>query len=94
MSGRSEGFTLLEVVVALSVVAVAFIVLLEVLSYLGREMEKSERTLSDLITLDRKVKEGDLEGLRVERIEVPEYPVVRGVVYRIGNLFLVRYERK
>ncbi|MDQ7039126.1 MAG: prepilin-type N-terminal cleavage/methylation domain-containing protein [Aquificota bacterium] len=94
MSGRSEGFTLLEVVIALSVIAVAFTTLIEVLSYLGKEVERSEKTLSDLIALDRKVKEGDLQGLSVERVEVPDYPVVRGVVYRKGELFLIRYERK
>ncbi len=93
-SGRYEGFTLIEVVIALSIIAVAFTTLLEVLSYLTKEISSAEERLKDVITLDRKVKEGDLEGVSVERRDVPDYPVVREVTYRLGGVFLIRYEEK
>jgi prepilin-type N-terminal cleavage/methylation domain-containing protein len=94
MSGRYRGFTLLEVVIALSIIAIAFTTLLEVLTYLGRETQEAEVRFLRYITLDRKIKERDHEGVEVEWRDVPEYPLVREKVYRLGEVVFFRYERR
>lgn len=95
MSGASDGgFTLLEVVVALVIVSVAFTVLLEFLSDSARRLEEAERTFEDVLLLDSKLKRGDHEGLEVKRKRLPDFPSIKEAVYRYGEVFFVRYEAR
>ncbi len=65
MSGTSErGFTLIEVLIALTVISVAFTSLLEILSTAAGGLEKAQRRFENLIVLDRKLKEGVSKGSR------------------------------
>ena len=90
--GRYEGFTLVEVVVALSIIAISFTVLIDTITSLGRETGRAEERFLKLVTLDRKVKEGDHEGVEITRTEVPDFPKAKEVVYSLEEVFLVRYE--
>lgn len=95
MSGNSErGFTLIEVLIALTVVSVAFTVLLETLSQAMRGYRRAEETFSNMLVLDSKLKEGDHEGVKVHSKKLPDFPNMREVVYSYGDVFFIRYEVK
>ncbi len=93
MYGVSErGFTLLEVVVALMIISVAFTVLLEFLSDSARRLEEAERTFEGILLLDSKLKRNDHEGVEVKRRTLPDFPNIREAVYSWKSIFFVRYE--
>jgi len=94
-SGRSEGgFTLLEVLIALTVIAVAFTTLLEVLARAGAAYEEGRELFGRVLYLDRKLKERDHRDLKVKRRRLPDFPRIREVVYSYGDVYFVRYEAK
>jgi len=93
ISGRSEeGFTLLEVLIALTVIAIAFTTLLEVLARASAAYEEGRDLFSRVLYLDRKLKEKDHRDLEVERRKLPDFPRIREVVYSYGDVYFVRYE--
>lgn len=95
MSGSCDrGFTLIEVVIALTIIAVAFTVLLETLSFASSNYEEGLRTFETMLLLDGKLKRRDHEGLQVKRTKVPDFPAIEEVVYSYGGLFFVRYEQR
>jgi prepilin-type N-terminal cleavage/methylation domain-containing protein len=94
MSGRYEGFTLVEVLVALMLIAVPFMVLLEILSTAKERYERGRDEFGRFIFLDRKLKERNLEGLEVHRRKLPDFPAIEEVIYSHEGIFFVRYERK
>ncbi len=92
MSGNSkEGFTLVELLIAFSIVAITFPVLLSLLSYSTQLYRNSSELFSDLIVLDSKVKEGKLQELEVREEEVPDFPKVKKIIYTYKEVFLVEY---
>ncbi len=92
MSGRSEGFTLIEVLVAISIIAFAFTMLLEILSGASLKYERSREEFKDMVFLDRKLKERDHEGISVSRKKLPDFPSISEVVYSYKGVFFVKYE--
>ncbi len=95
MSGTSErGFTLLEVVVALIIISIAFTVLLELLSDSAERLGRAEATFGEVLLLDTKLKRGDHEGLEVKRRRLPDFPGIKEAIYHYGEVFFVRYEAK
>lgn len=95
MYGTSErGFTLIEVVVALIIISIAFTTLLDVLSSTTRKLENSEGTFEDFITLDRKLKLGDHEGLEVKSRKLPDFPRIKEITYFYKSTFFIRYEAR
>ncbi len=95
MSGRySGGFTLLEVVVALTIISIAFTTLLEMISFARKKYEESRETFRTMLILDGKLKEGNHEGIEVKRERVPDFPAIEEVTYSYGGLFFVRYEKR
>ncbi len=95
MSGQSErGFTLIELIVAFSIIAITFSVLLELLSSGIELYDASNRKFSDLLTLDSKVKEGKLQEVDVKEEDVPDFPRVKEVIYTYGEVSIIRYTLK
>ncbi len=93
MSGTSErGFTLIEVVVALIIISVAFTALLDILSNATRKLSHSENTFDNLLVLDRKLKLGDHEGLKIESRSLPDFPRIKEVTYSYDGIYFIRYE--
>ncbi len=95
MCGRSEkGFTLIEVLIALIIIATAFTALLDLLGQSRRNFSASRQTFEDMILLDRKIKLGDHEGIVVKRTPVPDFPAIKEALYSYGDVFFVRYEQR
>ncbi|NPB06138.1 MAG: type II secretion system protein [Aquificae bacterium] len=80
-----RGFTLLEVLVALTVLAVSFSVLFTVLSRTRAKLERLTHDTERFIELDRKVKRDALTGVKREELEVKGVKVLR--VYENGLEF-------
>ncbi len=95
MYGSSErGFTLIELLIAVTIIGVAFTPLLEVLSSSASRYSSSRETFGNLVVLDRKLKEGNHQGLQVSRKRLPDFPAISEVVYSLDGLFFVRYEAR
>jgi len=95
MSGRYDrGFTLIEVLIALIIIATAFTALLDLLGQSRRNFASSRQTFDEMVYLDSKIKLGDHEGIVVKRTPVPDFPAIREAVYSYGEVFFVRYEQR
>ncbi|MCS7307896.1 MAG: prepilin-type N-terminal cleavage/methylation domain-containing protein [Aquificaceae bacterium] len=90
----SRGFTLLELMVAIVVLAVGFSVIFDVISNTRLEYSNAEGLKSDLVELNNRLVEGKVEGLQQQRKTLEDYPQVEEVVYRLGSAELVLYQLK
>ena len=70
----NRGFTLLELLVALVVLAVGFSVVFEVLSFARLEYSSAYELSGDIIKLNNALVEGKTEGLEVEKKSLEDYP--------------------
>ncbi len=95
MSGKYEGgFTLIEVLIALIVIATAFTALLDLLGQSRRNFSASRQAFDEMVYLDRKIKLGEHEGIVVKRTPVPDFPAIKEAVYSYKGVFFVRYEQR
>ncbi len=94
MCGTCKGFTLIEVLIALSVIAVAFTILLEILSLSRKSYEGSVEMFRKVVYLDRKLKERDHEGIQVRKERLPDFPSIEEVTYTYEGIFFVQYREK
>ncbi|MCS6876086.1 MAG: prepilin-type N-terminal cleavage/methylation domain-containing protein [Aquificaceae bacterium] len=90
----SRGFTLLELMVAIVVLAVGFSVISDVISNTRLEYSNAEGLKSDLVELNNRLVEGKVEGLQQQKKTLEDYPQVEEVVYRLGSAELVLYQLK
>ncbi len=93
MYGISEkGFTLLELLIAITIIGISFTVLLEVLSSSAREYSSSDESFRTFLELDKKLKERNYEGLEVKEEKLPDFPSAKEVTYSLDGLFFIKYE--
>ena len=92
MSGTSKGFTLLEVVIALTVIAIGFTALMELISVARSRLAEAEITFEDFLYLDGRVKRRDYEGLEVKEEKLPDFPRIVETTYAYRDVFFVRYK--
>jgi prepilin-type N-terminal cleavage/methylation domain-containing protein len=92
--GTFRGFTLVEVLVALMIIATAFTALLELLSGARLNYAQGRDLFEKMIYLDTKLKLGEHEDLSVKREPVPDFPAIREAVYSYEDVFFIRYEPK
>ncbi|WP_461831243.1 PulJ/GspJ family protein [Aquifex sp.] len=86
-----RGFTLLETVIALTVIGLTLSVIFSLLSRSIKTMEDVKRQWEDFTYLDRAVKLGISNGINVEERKLEEYEVkVR--IYKKGNVELILLE--
>ena len=90
-SGASKGFSLLELLIAVVVVGVAFTFLFELTAQARSRLEVAQNLFSDLVYLDAKIKRKDHEGLSVSRRRVPDFPRVEEVDYSYGSAVFVQF---
>lgn len=87
----NRGLTLIEVVVAITVLVITFSVLLDLIYRSSRELEYSRRVIEQLLHLDSKVKLGDLEDVEVSKRSLEIYPKLHEREYRYKEVFLFDY---
>ena len=90
----SKGFTLLELMVAIVILAVGFSVVFELLSKARLDYTQAQTLQEDLLELNKALVEGKTEGLMVEKRTLEDYPEVEEVSYRLGSAEIFVYELK
>jgi len=90
----NRGFTLLELLVALVVLAVGFSVVFEVLSFARLEYSSAYELSGDIIKLNNALVEGKTEGLEVEKKSLEDYTQLEEVSYRLGSAEVFIYKLK
>ncbi len=88
------GFTLLELMVAIVVLAVGFSVVFEVISRARLDYEQAQILEVDLVELNNLLVEGRTEGLKIEKRTLEDYPEIEEVSYRLGSADILVYQLK
>jgi len=92
--GKNEGFTLIETIIALSIIALSFTVFLDLLARARYVMEEEKQRFEDMIILDTKIKLGDLKGVSLKERSMKDFPDLVEVIYTYGSISFKRYEKK
>jgi prepilin-type N-terminal cleavage/methylation domain-containing protein len=92
MFGTCRGFTLIEVLIALSVLVITFSVLFELLLSARKDYELAKSLYQDMNLLNNKILENRLEGVQVRERELRDYPGIKEVElsYRSAVIYLFK----
>jgi prepilin-type N-terminal cleavage/methylation domain-containing protein len=93
MSGTCRGFTLIEVLIALSVLVITFSVLFELLLSARKDYELSKSLYQDMNLLNNKILENRLEGVQVRERELKDYPGIKEVELSYGSAVLYLFKK-
>jgi prepilin-type N-terminal cleavage/methylation domain len=93
MSGTCRGFTLIEVLVALSVLVITFSVLFELLLSARKDYELAKSLYQDMNLLNNKILENRLEGVQVRERELRDYPGIKEVELSYGSAVLYLFKK-
>ncbi len=93
MSGTCRGFTLIEVLIALSVLVITFSVLFELLLSARKDYELARSLFQDMSILNNKILENKLEGVQVRERELKDYPGIKEVELSYGSAVLYLFKR-
>jgi prepilin-type N-terminal cleavage/methylation domain-containing protein len=93
MFGTCKGFTLIEVLVALSVLVITFSVLFELLLSARKDYELAKSLYQDMNLLNNKILENKLEGVRVRERELRDYPGIKEVELSYGSAVLYLFKK-
>jgi len=86
-----RGFTLLEVLIALTILGLSLTVIFSLFSQTSTYLQRLKRDWENFRVLDKKVKLGSTEGIKVERKELKEYNV-RVKIYKKDGIELITLE--
>lgn len=89
----SKGFILVEVLVALMVLAVGFTTLFSLMGQQRRFLYTTEKRYRDMLTLTDKLAEGRWDELQVKERSIEEYPGIKEVTVRLGDAEIYLYTR-
>ncbi|MFN3471701.1 MAG: type II secretion system protein [Aquificaceae bacterium] len=90
----NKGFTLLELLVAMVVLAIGFSVVFEVISTARLDYSNTAKLTEDIIMLNNALVEGKTEGLDVERKSLEDYSQLEEIRYRLGSAEIFVYTIK
>ncbi|MDW8294239.1 MAG: prepilin-type N-terminal cleavage/methylation domain-containing protein [Aquificaceae bacterium] len=90
----SRGFTLLELMVAITLLAVGFSALFDVLSRARLDHYHAQSLKEDLFELNNRLVEGKREGLVEKRKRLEDYPEIEEVSYKLGSAEILIYQLK
>jgi len=93
MSGTCKGFTLIEVLVALSVLVITFSVLFELLLSARKDYELAKNLYQDISILNNKILENRLDGVQVRERELKDYPGIKEVELSYGSAVIYLFKR-
>jgi prepilin-type N-terminal cleavage/methylation domain-containing protein len=93
MSGTCRGFTLIEVLVALSVLVITFSVLFELLLSARKDYELARSLYQDMNLLNNKILENRLEGVQVRERELRDYPGIKEVELSYGSAVIYLFKK-
>jgi len=93
MFGTCKGFTLIEVLVALSVLVITFSVLFELLISARKDYELAKSLYQDMGLLNNKILENKLEGVQVRERELKDYPGIKEVELSYGSAVLYLFKK-
>jgi prepilin-type N-terminal cleavage/methylation domain-containing protein len=93
MSGTCRGFTLIEVLIALSVLAITFSVLFELLLSARKDYELARNLYQDMSLLNNKILENRLDGVQVRERELKDYPGIKEVELSYGSAVIYLFKR-
>jgi prepilin-type N-terminal cleavage/methylation domain len=93
MFGTCRGFTLIEVLVALSVLVITFSVLFELLLSARKDYELAKSLYQDMGLLNNKILENKLEGVQVRERELRDYPGIKEVELSYGSAVLYLFKK-
>jgi len=93
MSGTCRGFTLIEVLIALSVLVITFSVLFELLLSARKDYELARSFYQDMSLLNNKILENRLEDVQVRERELKDYPGIKEVELSYGSAVIYLFKR-
>ncbi len=93
MFGTCRGFTLIEVLIALSVLVITFSVLFELLLSARKDYELARSLYQDMNLLNNKILENKLEDVQVRERELRDYPGIKEVELSYGSAVLYLFKR-
>jgi prepilin-type N-terminal cleavage/methylation domain-containing protein len=93
MSGTCRGFTLIEVLVALSVLVITFSVLFELLLSARKDYELARNLYQDMSLLNNKILENKLDGVQVRERELKDYPGIKEVELSYGSAVIYLFKK-
>jgi len=93
MSGTCRGFTLIEVLIALSVLVITFSVLFNLLLSARKDYELARSLYQDMSILNNKILENRLEGVQVRERELKDYPGIKEVELSYGSAVIYLFRR-
>ena len=93
MFGTCKGFTLLEVLVALTVLAIGFGVLFELLANAQREYQLSKELYEDVIFLSNAILQNKFDLVEVKERNLKDYPNIEEVELKYRSAVIYIYRR-
>ena len=93
MFGTCRGFTLIEVLVALSVLVITFSVLFELLISARKDYELAKSLYQDMGLLNNKILENRLDGVQVRERELKDYPGIKEVELSYGSAVIYLFKK-
>jgi prepilin-type N-terminal cleavage/methylation domain-containing protein len=93
MFGTCRGFTLIEVLIALSVLVITFSVLFELLLSARKDYELAKSLYQDMNLLNNKILENKLEGVQVRERELRDYPGIKEVELSYGSAVIYLFKK-
>jgi prepilin-type N-terminal cleavage/methylation domain-containing protein len=93
MFGTCRGFTLIEVLIALSILVITFSVLFELLLSAPKDYELAKNLYQDMSLLNNKILENRLEGVQVRERELRDYPGIKEVELSYGSAVIYLFKK-
>lgn len=86
-----RGFTLLETLIAITILGVVLSVLYSILSDSFGRLERLERNLEDFVKLRKAILLGDTQGVDIKEETLKEYGI-RARIYKRGEIELIELD--
>lgn len=90
----NRGFTLIEVLIAISIVVISLGVLFDIIYKANRDLDFVKKTFEDTIVLDSKIKLNDTKDVEISEKSLSIYPQILEKEYKYREVYFFKYELK